>query len=100
MGKNKKKNSWDLEFKINAVNLYRDSNKSYKEIENNLGIPNGSISRWNHDIDTEEINSQSGKPRLTTKDEEILRLKRENLELKQEKEILKKSVAIFLKPQK
>ena len=96
----KQKNQWDKEFKINAVNLYRDSNKTFKETEEVLGIPHGNVNRWNRALKEEEVNADTKNPRLTTKDEEILRLKKEVIELRQEREVLKKSVAIFLKPQK
>ena len=100
MSERKPKNQWDKEFKINAVNLYRDSNKTFKEIEEALGIPYGNVNRWNRFLKEDETNADSKNPRLTTKDEEILRLKKEAIELRQEREVLKKSVVIFLKPQK
>ena len=91
---------WEREFKINAVNMYRDTDKSCREIEEDLGIPHGNVSRWNRELKDDDGSAFPGNGRLRSKDEEIMRLKKQNADLKMERDILKKAMAIFSKPQK
>ena len=86
---------YDREFKINAVNLYNDSDKSIKEVENDLGITNGNLGRWIRQYKEKDMDSFPGKGKLLGKDLEIKNLKRENMILKEERDILKKAMGIF-----
>lgn len=72
------------EFKREAVELYRSSEKSIPKVANELGIADESLRRWlrQHEIDEGER-------------EELRRLRRENRVLKQEKEILRKATAFL-----
>lgn len=94
MGKSKGRR-YDDQFKRDAVDLWIKSGKPASTIATELGISDASLMRWKQDY-----LSETGGPQQTAAQEEIARLRRENAELKQEREILKKSVAIFLKPQK
>ena len=85
----KKRRIYSKEFKEDAVNLYLSSGKSYYEVEDELGIPRGSICKWRRD-------SKSSKKSLSKQEsDEIKRLKKENAELRLERDILKKAAAIF-----
>ncbi len=75
------------EFKREAVQLYRSSEKSIPKIAQELGIADESLRRWirQHEIDEGEREG------LTTEErQELSRLRRENRTLRQEREFLKK----------
>jgi transposase len=89
---------YNKQFKIDAVNLVNSGNKTASEIARNLGIRPDLISRWKRELEQENMKpfTGHGNPR----DEEIARLKKENAELKMERDILKKAMAIFSAPEK
>jgi len=99
MGERKK---YSREFKEEAVRLLETSGKNGHEIEKDLGIGSGQIYRWRVQLAQEATGSGlrafpgKGKPR----DEELAELRRENKNLREERDILRKAVAIFSKPQK
>jgi transposase len=85
---------YDEEFQRKAVNLWIQSGKPATEIAKDLGISGFSLSRWKDKYLAEE-----GPERDALKAENE-RMRKEIAELKQEREILKKSVGIFSKTQK
>ena len=89
---------YDTQFKIDTVNMLNNSNKSASEVARNLGIRPDLISRWKRELEQDQTKAfpGHGNPR----DEEIARLKKENADLKMERDILKKAMAIFSRPEK
>jgi transposase len=76
------------EFRREAVELYRSSDKSIPKMAEELGIASESLRRWirQHEVDEGERDG------LTTSErEELSRLRRENKTLRQEREFLKKA---------
>ena len=86
---------YDKEFKIEAVRLALEPGNTQAGIERDLGICQGIISRWKHQLANEGKNAFPGKGYLKPEDERFRRLKRENERLRRERDILKKAVAIF-----
>jgi len=86
---------FDKEFKIEAVRLASEPGNRQSEIERDLGISQGIISRWKRELRKDGDQAFPGKGRLKPDDDELRRLKRENERLRQERDILKKAVAIF-----
>jgi transposase len=86
---------FDKEFKIEAVRLASEPGNTQSEIERDLGISQGIISRWKREFRKDGDQAFPGKGRLKPDDDEMRRLKRENERLRQERDILKKAVAIF-----
>jgi transposase len=84
---------FNRQFKIDAVNLLKTSGKMHKEVAADLGIPRDALSRWKRELEDTEVSAfpGHGNPR----DEELARLRKENAELKMERDILKKAMAIF-----
>lgn len=96
--------SYSDEFKREAVNLTKTSGKTVRDVAKDLGINETILRRWRKQL--EESNGQSpfpghGNRKLgTPEEEEIRRLKRELEIVKEERDILKKAVAIFSKQPK
>ena len=90
--------TYDNEFKNNAVNLYNEGGKTYKEIADNLGIPTATLVGWVHEKQKFGDNAFPGKGYLKPDDSRIKLLERENERLKRERDILKKALAIFSLP--
>ncbi len=86
------------EFKREAVELLKTSGKKSIEIANDLGINRDNLLRWKREFEEKERDNID----LTinpTDSVEILRLKKEMAIIKQERDILKKALGIFSKPQ-
>ena len=81
--------SYDENYKKTIVNLY-ESGKRKSDLTREYGISYTNINNWIKKYGT--IKTSTGE--VTTNDE-IIKLKKKNLELEQEVEILKKAVAIF-----
>jgi transposase len=83
------------EFKIEAVRLLETSGKSAARLERELGIGKGNLLRWKREFAKEGEDAFPGHGRLTPEQEELRQLRRENEILRQERDILKKAIAIF-----
>ena len=93
-----KRRTYTAEFKREAVRLLETSGKSGAQIERDLGIGAGCLSRWKRKLSEDGEHAFPGHGRLTSEQERIRQLERENEILRQERDILKKAVAIFSHP--
>ncbi len=93
------KRTYPREFKLEAVALVKSSGKSVSEIERELGITPGLLAKWKVRLKTDGEEAFPGKGRLKEDEELIRQLKRENELLRQEREVLKKALAMFSKGQ-
>ena len=91
----KSRRTYSREFKLEAVRLAETSGKSMSQIERDLGIGEGNLWRWKREFAADGEDAFPGHGRLTPEQEELRRLKRENEILRQERDILKKAIAIF-----
>ena len=91
---------YSREFKLEAIRLWQTSGKSAPEVEDDLGISRGRLYRWKHQLKLRGEDSFPGQGRVSGADEELRRLRRELEIVKQERDILKKAVAIFSQPSK
>jgi len=84
------------EFKREAVQHCLASEKAVAEVTQDLGIAHSNLRRWRAQYGKkgELAFPGNGKQRLTPQEEEIRRLKKELDEVKQERDILKKALAI------
>lgn len=94
----KNQRQYDREFKLNAVKLYLESGKSLIKLASDLGIPIATLGAWVKQFKEHGLESFPGSGVLKPGDEELYRLRKELADVKQERDILKKVVAIFSKP--
>jgi transposase len=87
------------EFKLEAVRLSENSEKTVAQIARDLGVPERVLYRWRHELREQHERAFPGKGHQSELEEENRRLKRELELLKQEREILKKAVGIFSRSQ-
>lgn len=92
--------TYTREFKCEAVELARTSGKSMAALERELGLSQGILKQWVRQAQQDGAEAFPGQGRLKTSDEELRRLQRENEILRQERDILKKAIAIFSQSQK
>ena len=94
----KVRRSYTREFKLEALRLLDTSGKSASQIERDLGIGQGNLWRWKRKLTQDGEYAFPGHGRLTPEQERIRQLERENEILRQQRDILKKAVAIFSHP--
>jgi transposase len=91
--------SYTKEFKQDAVHLGENSQKRKSERARDLGVSDSALSKWCKAFGDQGEQAFPGKGHQTPLEEEIRRRQRENEILKQERDILKKAVRIFVQPQ-
>jgi transposase len=90
--------SFTEEFKAGAVRLVLDEGKSVGAAARDLDLTESSLRNW---VERARADGGKGKPGVltTAEREELGRLRKENRELRTEREILKKAAAFFAKHQ-
>jgi transposase len=95
MGSTRKK--YDGTFKRESVRLADSSGKNDRTIEKELGLYQGALRHWREELNADPNHAFPGTGRLKPLEDENRRLMRENSILREERDILKKAVAIFSK---
>jgi len=90
--------TYTSEFKREALRLLETSGKSAAQIEHDLGVGPGCLSRWKHQSSRDGDAAFPGHGRVMPEQERLRQLEHENAVLRQERDILKKAVAIFSRP--
>src|SRR5947199_4823477 len=85
---------FDQDFKAGAVRLVRETGKPIAQVARDLGVNEGTLGNW--------VNAgkrRRGGDGQLSEDEraELVRLRRENAELAMERDVLKRSVALWVK---
>jgi len=94
-----RRRSYSKEFKLEAVAMTNNSGKTIAEVADDLGIEQSMLRHWRMKY---QQSGESGFPghgnqNLTDEEAKIQRLKMELEIVKEERDILKKAVAIFSK---
>ena len=88
--------SYTPEFKKKIVRLHEEEGRTYKSITAEYGVSKASISKWCSELRNECQTSPETKAEYDNM-KEMLRLKKENDELRKENLFLKKAAAFFAK---
>ncbi len=94
-----KKRQYTQEFKKEAVEYSLTSGKTIEKVARDLGISHHNLNRWRTEYrkDGQLAFPGHGKENLTSQEEESRRHKKELIDITQERDILKKALAIFTK---
>jgi transposase len=95
----KTQRTFTKEFKLEAVQLVKTSNKPLAQIARDLGIADSTLHHWRKLEASQGEQAFPGSEHQTAQEEEIRRLKREVENLRQERDIRKEALGIFLRSQ-
>jgi transposase len=95
-----KRRKYDRAFKIEAVKLVTERGTSVAEAARNLGIHENLLHKWKNQYLDDTADAFPGKGRLKPQDEELRRLSKKLADAEEERDILKKALAIFSKEPK
>ncbi|SDK09067.1 transposase [Natronincola ferrireducens] len=90
-------NRYDDEFKASAVKMVIEKGRPISAVAKDLGVSEPALRRW---IKASTEPEDAASKKLAELEAENKRLKKELDDAKDTVEVLKKSVAIFIKPQK
>jgi transposase len=86
---------FDRDFREGAVRLVRETGKPIAQVARDLGINEGTLGNW---VNTDRRRRDGGDGQLTEGERaELVRLRKENAELQMERDVLKRSVALWVK---
>ena len=89
-----KRRKYDREFREGAVRIVRETGKPIAQVARDLGVNEGTLGNW---VDRDRASGE-GTEGLSTGDvEELKRLRAENAELRMERDVLKRSVVLWVK---
>jgi len=90
-----KRRKYDRGFKLEAVRLATKGDRKAAEVARDLGIHPNLLYSWKGQLLADQDHAFPGPRRLKPEAEEMRQLKRELSDVKEEREILKKALAIF-----
>ena len=95
-----KKRNYTKEFKVHACELVLKEDLKVKNVAERMGINQIMLYRWIDEYRTYGESAFIGKGNLRPEETKIKKLQKENEELRQQVEILKKAAAYFAKENK
>ena len=93
--KKKPRKSYTREFKIEAVRMTTEGGLSVAQVARDLGLHANMLRKWRRQLQSDPQDAFPGKGRMKPLEEEIHRLRRENAQLREERDFLKKA-AVWL----
>ncbi|MGI8994851.1 MAG: transposase [Nocardioidaceae bacterium] len=89
-----KRKKYDREFREGAVRIVNETNKSVAAAARDLGVNEGTLGNWV----ARDREARAGTEGLSKGDiEELKQLRAENAELRMERDVLKRSVVLWVK---
>ena len=95
-----KRRKYDRAFKLEAVKLVTERKTPLAEAARNLGIHENLLRKWKQQYLEDAVDAFPGKGRLKPQDDELRRLRKQLADVEEERDILKKALAIFSKEPK
>jgi transposase len=85
---------FDQEFRDGAVRLVLETGKPIAQVARELGLNEGTLGNW---CARRRRSAEGGNPALSESERaELLRLRTENIELRMQRDVLKRSVALWV----
>ena len=95
MGDGRKYRHYDEQFKEDAVRLVVEGGKSIAQASRDLGVGSSILQRWVQQYKGNPRGGSAGGGRLTAEQQELEELRRKLALAEEEREILKKALAVF-----
>ena len=96
----KQRKTYTREFKLEALHLAETSGRPVTHIERELDLSQGTIAHWRRELQRTGDEAFPGQGHLLPSEARLRQLERENALLRQERDILKKAIAVVSpKPQ-
>jgi transposase len=86
------------EFKLEAVRMVVEGGHRVTEVARDLGLRPDMLRRWQRELAEDQRQAFPGQGHLKADEEEMRRLRRELDRVREERDILKKALAIFSGP--
>jgi transposase len=91
----RQRRSFTDEFKAGAIRLVLDEGKTIAQVARDLDLTASALGSW---VEQARADRSKGRTGLTTEERvELAKLRKENRELRQERDLLKKATAFFAK---
>ena len=91
----KQRRQFDRAFKLEAVRLVAEEGRPVAAVARELGINENSLHRWKKDLGDQGDHAFVGTGNLTPDQGELRRVRRELADVTEERDILKKAIAVF-----
>lgn len=86
---------FDRQFKLDAVQLLEESGKPVAEVARDLGVRDTVLHRWKRELSPKADGKPSGSLGKTPEQQELEALRKKLAQVEEEREILKKAMAVF-----
>ena len=91
----KKRRQFDRAYKVEAVRLVTEECRPVAAVARDLGIGENLLHRWKQQFSNQPESAFIGTGNLSAEQAELRRLQRENADLREERDILKKAISVF-----
>jgi transposase len=92
-----KRRRFDAQFRAGAVRIVLETGKPIAQVARDLGIHDGTLGNWVNQARSAAGGAEQGGGLSESEREELARLRRENAELAMERDVLKRSVVLWVK---
>ncbi len=93
----KQRRAFTRDFKVEAVRLTEEKGRNVASVARELDIHANTLSKWRAEYSEHDNDAFPGKGHLLSKDEEFRQMRRKLDDVTEERDILKKAIAIFSK---